>query len=126
MLRPVPAESPSANPVRSVRLPGSSPRFETLPYEKPPFSPRPLCAVVEAAAASAAATRQVSVRVLGTSVPGATPWCPRLCLCAAEACRLKRRRLMTHTRHPRALDTRLSSAQSERRVEAKTGLPGHG
>src|SRR5438034_2593340 len=76
MLRPAPNDRPNANPVRSFRLPGRMPRFDTSPYENPPFSATLPCAGATVVMPRAVAKRQASVRVMGEtlpSVPGATP-----------------------------------------------------
>src|SRR5437667_3953890 len=64
MLRPVPNERPNANPVRSCRLPGRTPRFDTLPYENPPFNATLPCAGATVVTPSAVAMRQANVRVM--------------------------------------------------------------
>src|SRR5881392_3852199 len=64
MLRPVPNDRPNANPVRSFRLPGRMPRFDTSPYENPPFNATLPCAGATVVTPRAVARRQASVRVM--------------------------------------------------------------
>src|SRR5690349_7781115 len=76
MLRPVPRARPAANPVRSDRFPGRTPRFDTFPYDRPPFSATLPCAGANVVSPASPAMRQVSVRVMVIALPsvwGATP-----------------------------------------------------